>query len=532
MSQGQHPLIGTIVNEYWRIERQIGEGGMGQVFIAQHIRMPQLRRVMKTLLAEYAQQDEIRARFYREAEAVSVLKHRNIIKLENFGELPNGELYLMLPLLDGRPLDAVLRDAGKLGPHHTLLIAAQIGSALRHAHDRGIVHRDLKPANVFLEREDGYDKVTLIDFGIAKDSRAGVPDRPIATRAGAAIGTPHYMACEQYRDAGMVTPAADVFALAVVIVEMLTGQLPWGIQDPMVIWMMQAQEAPRLGPEVPRKWVPILLSALSPDPNKRPTVRNLIVTLANELAALPPVWGTGADIVKRVAPDLITESAASDATIRAQGNVPPSIVTVFPAIPASGPVASSGAGPGALPAHAASMPPTVSARPNGPGEPPSTTLSASSGVALSDPAPVRSRRGRSIGLAVGLVAVAAVATFAIVQRGGREREHDAAIAPATTPHDAPVVAPIDAATVVPVTPPATAAAGSATAPAATPVVVPDAGMAPASIATTPAVDAGIKHVSTKVPKPPATMHAPSSHSTGSGGATHHTFDPNAPAGED
>jgi serine/threonine-protein kinase len=529
MSQGQHLLIGTIVNEYWRIERQIGEGGMGQVFIAQHVRVPQLRRVMKTLLAEYARQDEIRARFYREAEAVSVLKHRNIIKLENFGELPNGELYLMLPLLEGRPLDAVLRDAVKLGAHHTLLIAAQIGTALRHAHERGIVHRDLKPANVFLEREDGYDKVTLIDFGIAKDSRSGAPERNVSTRAGAAIGTPHYMACEQYRDAGMVTTAADVFALAVVIVEMLTGQLPWGIQDPMVIWMMQAQEAPRLGPEVPRQWVQILLAALSPDPNKRPTVRNLIVTLANELPALPPVWGTGADIVKRVATDLITASDASDATVRAKGQTPPSLVTVFPAIP------GTGASPSSEPAHApamtpaVSMPPTVDARPPAVAPLPQTTLSASSGVAVSPtPAPQSKSKGKVVALAIGVVTLGGALTFGIMQskRGTTASEPPAA---AASPDNEPQAkAPADASVV-----PATASADSEIGTATAPMIAADASVA--SLRPPPADAAAptkkpVTHAAHWTHRPIKDHSQPAKE--GSASPSPHPFDPNAPAGED
>jgi serine/threonine-protein kinase len=528
MSQGQHPLIGTIVNEYWRIERQIGEGGMGQVFIAQHIRVPQLRRVMKTLIAEYARQDEIRARFYREAEAVSVMKHRNIIKLENFGELPNGELYLMLPLLEGRPLDAVLRDAVKLGAHHTLLIAAQIGTALRHAHERGIVHRDLKPANVFLEREDGFDKVTLIDFGIAKDSRAGTPERNVSTRAGAAIGTPHYMACEQYRDAGMVTAAADVFALAVVIVEMLTGQLPWGIQDPMVIWMMQAQEPPRLGPEVPPQWTSILLAALSPDPNARPTVRNLIVTLANELPALPPVWGTGADIVKRVASDLITASDASDATVRAKGQTPPSLVTVFPAIPGTGPVAHST--PAYVPASApaVSMPPTVDARPPAAAPLAQTTLSASSGVASAAPAPPTKSKRKAVAFAFGAVALGGAITFGVVasKRGARS-----APAAAAQPDNEPQAkVPADAAAVpaAPVAAPDAALATTATAPA----VSADAAIAPV-LATPDAAVPTNKTVTHAVPstKPPIKSH-PQAPKQGSASASPHPFDPNAAAGED
>jgi serine/threonine protein kinase len=288
------------------------------VFVARHESLA-IFKVVKVLLPEYSQNKHVRARFLREAEAVAGMDHPCVITVDNFGALPSGELFLMMPLLSGHPLDAYLRAASKLGAHHALQIAAQVASALQHAHARGIVHRDLKPGNIFVERRSGRDVVKLLDFGIAKDANVAVGAR---TQAGISLGTPSYMACEQYDDASAVTAAADVFALAIVIVEMLTGTLPWGLGLDNVLYFRQKSEAPTFGPEVPRAWRPILSSALAPDPARRPpSARALVVELAAALDARPPIWPAGLQVVETSAPDLIQRPAAVDATVRSSGNL-------------------------------------------------------------------------------------------------------------------------------------------------------------------------------------------------------------------
>jgi len=330
------PLAGTAIHGF-RIERKIGEGGMGKVFVARHESLP-IFKVVKVLLPEYSRNKQIRARFLREAKAVASMDHPHVITVDNFGELPSGELFLMMPLLSGRALDDYLRSAGKLGVHHALQIAAQVGSALQHAHARGIVHRDLKPGNVFVERKSGRDVVKLLDFGIAKEVNVtagvdvnatanmratGSPRRTAGarTKTGMSLGTPSYMACEQYDNASAVTSTADTFALAVVIVEMLTGELPWGIHDDHILYFRQKTEAPVFGPEVPRAWLPVLSAALSPDPTRRPpSVRLFVLGLAERLTALPPIWSDGIQIIAEVAPDLIQHAMPTDATVRSSSN--------------------------------------------------------------------------------------------------------------------------------------------------------------------------------------------------------------------
>lgn len=316
MTDYAHPMVGTTINNQYRVEGKLGEGGMGMVFAARHVRLAHLKFAIKLLVKDVAHDEKIRARFFREADAVSRLNHPNIIKVVDFGELPDGQRYLVMPLLSGRPLDDYLRTAGKLAPHHALSIVAQAASALRHAHAQDIVHRDLKPPNIFIERQNGEEIVKILDFGIAKDARD--PDAKAATQAGTILGTVFYMACEQYGDAAAATPAADIFSLAVVLVEMLTGRLPWDCAgNPSQLYWLQRETAPTLGPEIPRAWRPIVAQALLPDPAVRPqTAREFILALADALEALPPLWKDGRGIVHEVARDLLTDMTADDATVR------------------------------------------------------------------------------------------------------------------------------------------------------------------------------------------------------------------------
>ena len=326
-------LIGTVIYGF-RVERQLGEGGMGKVYAAKHESLPTYK-VIKVLLPEFSNDEQIRARFMREAQAVAALDHPNIITVDNFGRLPSGELFLMMPLLNGKPLDEYLQQsAGKIAAHHTLQIAAQVASALQHAHASGIIHRDLKPQNVYVERRTstGKETVKLLDFGIAKDAKSQLAAGK--TRTGMSIGTPHYMACEQYDDAGTVTPAADIFALAIVIIEMLTADLPWGVHDEKILYFRQKTEAPEFGPEIPRAWIPVLSAALSPDPRRRPqAARSLIIELASTLDARPPIWQSGSEIVREVAPDLIKNAAPQDATVRRSGQLPQDAFTIRASTP-------------------------------------------------------------------------------------------------------------------------------------------------------------------------------------------------------
>src|SRR5512140_2304390 len=147
------PMIGQRIDRYV-IRRQLAEGGMGAVYLATHERLENTQKVVKILLPVYARNPMLRERFEREARAVSRLRHDHIVTIDDYGQLPDGQLFLMMPFLEGRPLDAHLAQGRRLTEHHALQLAVQICSALQYMHDRGMVHRDIKPSNIFIGQTD------------------------------------------------------------------------------------------------------------------------------------------------------------------------------------------------------------------------------------------------------------------------------------------------------------------------------------------------------------------------------------------
>ncbi|MCW5836460.1 MAG: serine/threonine protein kinase, partial [Labilithrix sp.] len=220
---------GTMVADRYRIARVLGEGGMGVVYAAEHVLMRK-EVAVKVLHAEMCTMPEVVARFEREAIAAAHIDHPNVAGATDFGRLPDGACYLVLELLRGTSLrDEIAK--GPLPLARALRIMRGIASGVAAAHAKGIVHRDLKPENVMLVDRDGDpDFVKVLDFGIAKvdASVAAAPQAgsKVLTRIGSVFGTPEYMAPEQaVGDA--VDARADLYALGVVLLEMLTGKCPF-----------------------------------------------------------------------------------------------------------------------------------------------------------------------------------------------------------------------------------------------------------------------------------------------------------------
>src|SRR4051812_37516373 len=163
------PLIGAIVGGRFRITAVLGEGGMGRVYTGEQQMGTSVRKVaVKTLLAQYAKDPQVLARFMRECGTVSELEHPNTIKVYDFGQTNTGELYIAMELLTGSSLEKAL-EGGALHPERVDRILQQCCGSLQEAHDKGIVHRDLKPANIYLTKRAGEeDYVKVLDFGIAK----------------------------------------------------------------------------------------------------------------------------------------------------------------------------------------------------------------------------------------------------------------------------------------------------------------------------------------------------------------------------
>jgi predicted Ser/Thr protein kinase len=203
------------------IERLLGRGGMGVVYKARHKALDR-DVALKVLPATVATDPAFAERFQREARALARLQHGNIVLVHDFGQT-DGLFWLVMEYVDGTNIRQAMK-AGTIGPSEALAIVPQICDALQYAHEHGVVHRDIKPENVLLDKAG---RVKVADFGLAKMMEHGETDRTL-TGAGQVMGTPHYMAPEQWERPNDVDHRADIYSLGVVFYEMLTGELPVG----------------------------------------------------------------------------------------------------------------------------------------------------------------------------------------------------------------------------------------------------------------------------------------------------------------
>lgn len=260
----------------YRMLGKIGEGAMGHVFEAEHVDLGR-KVAIKVLAAHHATSSDYSARFRREARTLSRLSHPNLVTLHDFGQARDGRLYCAMERLEGETLDKVLDREGPLPWKRALRLGAQAASALREAHRVGIVHRDLKPSNLFL-CEDGTLK--LLDFGVAKKGDESA-DSNKDLSSFTLFGTPEYMAPEQVT-AGQVDERADVYALACVLYEMVTGTLPIAAKSTVALLDAKTKEDPEpCRDRTPLRHIPIevdrlILRALARRPEKRtPTAARL-----------------------------------------------------------------------------------------------------------------------------------------------------------------------------------------------------------------------------------------------------------------
>lgn len=239
------PLIGSLIDGRYRLVRLLGEGGMGQVFLAEHVRI-QRPVALKVLRPEFSSKNEIAERFLREAVSTSRVAHPNVVEVFDFGQLETGQFYLTMEFLEGHDLATELVDHQVLAPSRCLPIALQVCSGLAAAHAQGVVHRDLKPENVFLQsRGDGEELVRIVDFGIAQlQYERETSDGRRLTRTGAIFGTPEYMAPEQ-ASGHRGDHRMDIYALAVILYQVLTGSVPFSGETFMAVLTKHMVEAPQ-----------------------------------------------------------------------------------------------------------------------------------------------------------------------------------------------------------------------------------------------------------------------------------------------
>jgi len=249
---------GEVVAGEYRIEELLGEGGFGNVYRSTQLKLDR-QVALKVLHPELLLSDRGLDRFIREARLAQSLEHPNTVRLFDFGQTDQGLPYIAWELLRGRPLDQVLDEDGPMAPARVTRVVAQILKSLMEAHDKGIVHRDVKPQNVFLSDFQGEpDFVKVLDFGVAKPKEAaGGPRATPVTMEGEIVGTPSYMPPEQVRGEG-VGPAVDLYALGLVMAELLSGEMVYRAGSNFEICAEQLSEEP---PPIPEE---VLASPLGP----------------------------------------------------------------------------------------------------------------------------------------------------------------------------------------------------------------------------------------------------------------------------
>ncbi len=290
-------LVGQVISGRYRIQQLLGEGGMGAVYLAEHTHMRK-RVALKLLHAEMSGDEEVLARFRREAEAAAHVEHPNVAAATDFGQTEDGAFFLVLEYVEGTSLRDALGQ-NRLDVARSLHVARQIAYALERAHAAGIVHRDLKPENVMLvHKGEDPDFVKVLDFGIAKVEPHPTRDatQPL-TRLGTILGTPEYMAPEQALGE-TVGPGADLYAVGVMLYEMLTGKHPFDADDRMAVLSMHiVAPVPRMTDRNPAIDIPapveeVTRKLLEKDVKLRyPTARALVdaidVAAAQSGVALP-----------------------------------------------------------------------------------------------------------------------------------------------------------------------------------------------------------------------------------------------------
>jgi tRNA A-37 threonylcarbamoyl transferase component Bud32 len=283
--------VGSVIQDTYEVTRLLGQGGMGAVWEAQHLRLPDKRVAVKLLVGEHVN-EELFARFRREAEITSKLGHPNIVGVLDFNTLPGGAPYIVLELLEGESLTARI-ERGPIPVPDALLIAQQIGSALHAAHRAEIVHRDLKPDNVFLVHaasDEHREQVKVLDFGISK-MRGNLSTK---TQDATMLGTPQYMSPEQANGRNSEVDArSDVWALGAIFYEMVTGRAAFGGETlPQIVMRIVLEPSPSLRDraDVPEHVAAAVDRALAKDPSARfADARAFITALTGaSLSALHP----------------------------------------------------------------------------------------------------------------------------------------------------------------------------------------------------------------------------------------------------
>ena len=234
-------LVGSIIAERYHVLKKLGEGGMGQVYLAEHVKMGR-KSAVKVMNPGMVHDADAISRFNREAANASRINHPNVAGIYDFGETSDGLIYLAMEFVEGESLTSLVEKNGALAPIRAANIAKQAADGLAVAHDMGIVHRDLKPDNIMIAKNrDGSDCVKVVDFGIAK--AAGAENQKV-TKTGLVVGTPEYMSPEQLAG-DKLTGTSDIYSLALVAFNMFTGTLPFQGESAQEAMIMRLTDDPK-----------------------------------------------------------------------------------------------------------------------------------------------------------------------------------------------------------------------------------------------------------------------------------------------
>jgi serine/threonine protein kinase len=281
------PKKGDVLLGKYRVEEILGQGGMGVVVAAQHLELGD-RVAIKLLLDDIRDDPENQERFLREARAARRIRSEHVTRVTDVGRLETGELYIVMEYLEGMTLGEVRRKCGPLEVEVAVDYVLQALEALAEAHLHKIIHRDLKPANLFLTTHaDGTPLVKVLDFGISKmQSASAQSSEPHMTRSGLLMGSPNYMAPEQIASSRGVDARVDIWAMGVVLYNLITGKLPFGGSSPTQIFAQVLEGNPippsALRPTIPSELDAVVLRCLEKSPDAR------FFNVASLAAALGP----------------------------------------------------------------------------------------------------------------------------------------------------------------------------------------------------------------------------------------------------
>lgn len=418
----------------YRILRPLGEGGMGTVYEAQHLRLGG-KVAIKVLSAQLAANPKFRERFKREARSAAQVHHPNVVQIIDFGETPGGSVFFAMELLKGRDLQAILRQQAPLPWRRAQHLLVQAADALGAAHRCGIIHRDVKPANCFvLESEGVRDFVKLLDFGIAKIQMAPSADSVLLknlTGTGEIFGTAKYMAPEQAYGSSD-DPRVDVYSLGVVAYEMLTGRVPFEGATAFEILTRHINDEPRppreRQPTIPKALEAVVLRAMEKQPARRfATMDELARALRDVTNEADAPWP---GVARRpTLPVASAEPAHTDAATVPQRSQDGrrSIMPDAVVLPPSAEEAKAlGVTPVALVSAVAGLPPTEPLIADAPATPPVPGVAGTAPSTRSEP----KRRLMPALFMLGVAALSAAGIFLATRPGVEEPQHAESLVPA------------------------------------------------------------------------------------------------------